>query len=95
MYKVGIEGVDSHRNVQVKFEFAYGLVIFDRVIPLEFRKKIKFSLSVHYLCNRSTYLIQNLTDVWVHRRIMQVRFEFAYGLLIFDRVIPLELRKKI
>jgi hypothetical protein len=45
MYKVQIACVDLHRNAQVKFEFGYGPLIFDRVIPLELRKKLKFSVS--------------------------------------------------
>jgi hypothetical protein len=31
-----------HRNAQVKFEFGYGPLIFDRVTPLELRKELKF-----------------------------------------------------
>jgi hypothetical protein len=44
--------------MQVNFEFGYGLLIFDRVISLELWKKKKFSVSVLYICNGSTHLIQ-------------------------------------
>jgi hypothetical protein len=45
MYKVQIACVGSLRNAQVRFEFGYGPLNFDRVIPLEIRKKLKFSVS--------------------------------------------------
>jgi hypothetical protein len=41
-------------------------------------------IDVHYLWNSCTHLIQ----IW------QVKFEFGYGPMNFERVIPLELRKK-
>ena len=33
-------------------------------------------------------------DIWIHHRKMQVKFEVGHGLMIFDRVSPLELGKK-
>jgi hypothetical protein len=39
MYKVQIACVGLSLDAQVKFEFGYGALVFDRVILLELRKK--------------------------------------------------------
>jgi hypothetical protein len=38
MYKVQIACVGLSWNAQVKFEFGYGPLVFDKVIPLEQKK---------------------------------------------------------
>jgi hypothetical protein len=44
--------------VQVKFEFGYGPLIFDRVIPLELEKKFKKSVSALLLLFGCMYKIK-------------------------------------
>jgi hypothetical protein len=45
----------SYQKTQVKFEFGLGLVIFDRVIRLEFRKKRR----------KFQFLFSHLYKVWI------------------------------
>jgi hypothetical protein len=76
MYKFEITVYIRHRNRQVKFEFGYGSIILDRVIPL------KEIFSVHSPTFVCTCIRLNIAHVD-----MQVKFEFGLGTMIFHRVI--------
>jgi hypothetical protein len=75
--------------MQVKFEFGQGRMIFWQCYPSW--KKIQFPLSNFFL----DVCIRLKLHLWVRHKNAQVKLEFGYGPLIFDRVIPLELWKKL
>jgi hypothetical protein len=63
-----------HDKIQVKFEFGHGSMIFGRVMPLLLWNDMKFSVSVQYLHNGTTYSTQtwymdmsweNTGQVWI------------------------------
>jgi hypothetical protein len=67
-----------HRNGQVKFEIGHGLWIFN------IDKKEEILFSFHYLPSSCIYLFNsNLIYECVN-----VKFEFGYDSMIFDKVIP-------
>jgi hypothetical protein len=72
--------------MQVKIEFGHGQMIFWQSYPSW--EKFQFPLFNLNVC------IRFKLHVYVHHRNAQVKFEFGYGPLVFDRVIPLEQTKK-
>lgn len=75
--------------MNIEFEFGSGLMIFDRVMPLELRKNGKFYFSI--IISTTFVHIQLKFDIWMCYKNIQGEFEFGFGPIIFDRVVPLEL----
>jgi hypothetical protein len=75
--------------IRIKFYFGYDLAIFDRVMPLRFRKKMRFPfIFVAEIAHTEIkFSIQN------YHMIIWIKFYFGYNLAIFDRVMTLGLRK--
>lgn len=77
-------------NIQVYFEFGSAQIIFNRVMPLELRKKEKFTF--RSLSKQSTVAhIQLKYKICMCHMNIQVEFEFGSGPMIFGRVMPFEL----
>jgi hypothetical protein len=64
-------------EIKIFMPGAYSVTLPHSVIP-SFHKLV----SVHYLLNGCTHLIQ-IWYIWINRRIMQVKFEFGHGQMIF------------
>jgi hypothetical protein len=67
-------------------------MILDKVISLERWKQLEI-LSSRTLTFVEMYCIKLKSHVKVFYQKIQVKFEFGFSLMIFDRVILLELRK--
>lgn len=76
-----------HRNIQVEFEFGSAPKIFffftEKCLHLELRKKNM---------RNSLFSRQLKFDIGVCHINIQTEFEFGSSLMIFDRVMPLELK---
>ena len=73
-------------NMQVKFEFGFGRIIFGRVMPFGPRQFL-FMVSAHYLSHALKF------RMYAHHKNTQVKFEFCFGRINFGRVMPLGLRQ--
>jgi hypothetical protein len=60
-----------------------------------FTLKIIWNFQFLFIISPTVLQIQLKFDIWIRQRNVQVKIEFGHGSMIADRVIPLELWKKI
>jgi hypothetical protein len=70
-------------------------MIFDKAVPFQLLNKISFRCEtfVGMLSCIYVYKILRLHVQVLYQKVL-IKFELGHGLMIFDKVIPLELRKQ-
>jgi hypothetical protein len=76
------------KNVQVKVEFCFGLMIFSRVTPISLWKKRR-NFQFLLIISLTVMHIQLKFEIVIHQSNAQVEYEYFYGQMYFDRETPL------
>jgi hypothetical protein len=82
-----------YKNIKVKFCFGYNRAIFDRVIYTSWTWKNSNNLQFPFIFFAEIAHTEMKFGIQIHQKNIWVKFCFGYNRTIFDRVMPLDIKK--